>query len=243
METLFEKIGNNRTLSQEIEKKIETAILEKKLVPGQKLPTEKELCEMFGVSRTALREALQMLSARGLLYIRKGSGVFVNDFSPRHISRQMRLYLDLNFNKNDVLHLAHVRQMIEPLNARLAAKHRTRQQLEVLEDNLERFRNPEAGPDELAHLDVEFHLNIANATGNPIIPLMMDPVFSLFSKVKVLIVKDLKIRGEFSYRHHRSIFEMIKQKNQDGAFEEMTKHLRRAERDMKLLFKHLEERD
>ncbi|RMD92070.1 MAG: FadR family transcriptional regulator, partial [Calditrichaeota bacterium] len=88
MNDLFSRIGNHRTLSQEIEHKIETAILEKKLIAGQKLPTEKELCEMFGVSRTALREALQMLSARGLLYIKKGSGVFVNDFSARHVSRQ-----------------------------------------------------------------------------------------------------------------------------------------------------------
>lgn len=238
----FERIGNNRTLSQEIEQKIETAIREKKLVAGQKLPTEKELGEMFGVSRTALREALQMLSARGLVTIRKGSGVFVNNFSPDHASKQMRLYLDLNFDKDYVLHVAHLRQIIEPINAKLAAQNRTDEQLAILEKNLEKFRDHEQTPEELASLDVDFHRNIAHATGNPIIPIMMDPVFSLFAKIKVLIVKDLKIKGEFAYNHHKSIFNMIKLQNGQGAFEAMEKHLERAEQDMLLLFKHLNEK-
>lgn len=240
MDALFKNIGTNRTLSQKIEQKIEAAIREKKLVPGQKLPTEKELCSMFGVSRTALREALQMLSARGLLSIRKGSGVFVNNFSPAHASKQISLYLDLNFDKGYVLHLAHVRQLVEPNNARLAAENRTAQQLAVLRENLEHFRDHERSPQELASLDVAFHLNIAAATGNPIIPIMMDPVFSLFSKVKVLIVQDLQIKGNLSYNHHKNIFQMIERQDGEGAFQAMVKHLQRAERDMKVLFEHLD---
>jgi GntR family transcriptional repressor for pyruvate dehydrogenase complex len=60
MNQMFPKIGNAKTLSQEVQLKIEQAIRDRKLLPGDKLPTEKELCEMFEVSRTALREALQM---------------------------------------------------------------------------------------------------------------------------------------------------------------------------------------
>ncbi|NJK97425.1 MAG: FadR family transcriptional regulator, partial [Bacteroidales bacterium] len=66
MDEIFEKIGTTQTLSQKIERKIEEAIRQKKLINGTKLPSEKELCEKFAVSRTALREALRRLSARGL---------------------------------------------------------------------------------------------------------------------------------------------------------------------------------
>ncbi len=238
---MFERIGANRTLSQEIEQKIENAIREKKLVAGEKLPTEKELGAMFGVSRTALREALQMLSARGLVSIRKGSGVFINNFTTDHASRQMSIYLDLNFDKNYVLHLTHVRRMVEPENARLAAQNRSDEALAILERNLESFRDHEMKADELAKLDVDFHLNIARATENPIIPIMMDPVFSIFYKVKVLIVEDLKIKGSSAYDHHKAIFERIQRQDAPGAFDAMTAHLKAAEKDMQSLFQHLDE--
>ncbi|MEZ4765121.1 MAG: GntR family transcriptional regulator [Calditrichia bacterium] len=61
MNDIFKTIGSPRTLSQEVVRTIEENILNKKLMPGQKLPTEKELGEMFGVSRIALREAMQVL--------------------------------------------------------------------------------------------------------------------------------------------------------------------------------------
>ncbi|GAH09025.1 unnamed protein product [marine sediment metagenome] len=72
MEDIFQNIGSQQTLSQKIERTLETAIREKKLPIGSKLPTEHEMCKSFGVSRTALREALHRLSARGLINIQKG---------------------------------------------------------------------------------------------------------------------------------------------------------------------------
>ena len=67
VDNIFHKIGSKITLSQRIERTIETAIREKKILVGDKLPTEREMCESFGVSRTALREALRRMSARGLI--------------------------------------------------------------------------------------------------------------------------------------------------------------------------------
>ena len=71
MQDLFTKIGTGLTLSQKIERKVEEAIRDKKLIPGTKMPSEKELCTQFAVSRTALREALRRLSDRGLIDIKK----------------------------------------------------------------------------------------------------------------------------------------------------------------------------
>ena len=140
MATLFDKIGPELTLSQQVEEKIEEVILQKKILPGEKLPTENELCSMFGVSRTALREALQMLSARGLISIRKGSGIYVNLYSMEEVLKPMQLYFELNFSRDSIRHFVDIRKMIEPEVARRAAENRSEEDAEELQsifNNLE----------------------------------------------------------------------------------------------------------
>ena len=132
MSAVFEKIGKDFTLSQEIEQKIEKAILEKQFKAGEKLPTEKELCEMFGVSRTALREALQMLCSRGLIHVKKGSGIYVQDYSPANVVRPMQMYLELNFDRNFLKHIITVRKILEPQIAGLAAINRTQSDIDCI---------------------------------------------------------------------------------------------------------------
>ncbi len=237
---IFKNIGSSRTLGQEIVKTIEENILNKRLLPGQKLPTEKELCEMFGVSRTALREALQMLSARGLIKIRKGSGIYVNDLSEIDASKNMSLFLELNFDERLALHLVHVRQIIEPENARMAARNRTEEDLMVLERNLIEFSNPNISAERHAQLDLEFHQKIADATGNPVVALIMIPVFNLMPKIKAMIVDVVKhnqIQNAMNY--HEIIFNKIKAQDEAGACQAMKDHLIIAEQDTRLLIQTL----
>ena len=242
MQNIFKKIGSPLTLSKEIELKIEGAIRQKKLQVGQRLPSEKELCAMFGVSRTALREALRMLSARGLVTIRKGDGIYVSDYSAFHASKPMSLYLELKFDKSYVLHLAHIRQMIEPQIAMLAATNRTEDDLINLENNLKEFNKEDNDFKKIASLDLEFHLKIAKASANPLIPLVMDPLYSLLPKIKTLIVEKVKHRNSNNaIYYHQKIFDKIKIQDEQGAFEMMKQHLEIAEKDAKALLKTLEQ--
>lgn len=244
MQDIFGKIDKPFTLSQEIELKIEEAIRQKKLEPGQKLPSEKDLCVMFGVSRTALREALRMLSARGLLNVKKGDGIYINNFSSTHASKPMSLYLELQFDKDYVMHLVHVRQMIEPHIAMLAAKNRTDEDLKKIEFNLKKFSDRDQDAQQLAQLDVEFHTAITQASGNPLIPLIMDPLFSMLPKVKALIVSHLKkVKSDNAPNYHQKIFDKIKKQDEKGAFDAMKSHLEIAERDSLLLIKSLNDHD
>lgn len=241
MNEIFKTIGSPRTLGQEIVKTIEENILNKRLLPGQKLPTEKELCELFGVSRTALREALQMLSAKGLVSIKKGSGIYVNDFSILDANQNTDLYLALNFDKDYALHLVHIRQTMEPENARLAAANRTDEHLALINQNLLEYSDKNIGSERHAILDLEFHKKIAEATDNPLISLMMNPLFNLMPKIKALIVDKVKhniIQNPLHY--HSRIFECIKNRDESGAFAAMKEHLRIAETDTLMLIKALE---
>lgn len=236
MQELFGKIGKNLTLSEEIELKIEDSIRQKKLEPGQKLPSEKELGAMFGVSRTAVREALRMLSARGLLNVRKGDGVYINAFSSSLASKPMSLYLELQFDSDSILHLVHLRQLIEPNIARLAAQKRTREDLAGFQMNLAAFSDRTQDADQLAQLDVEFHSLIALSCHNPLIPLIMDPLFSMLPRVKALIVNHLqKTHSDNAPNYHKKIFDMIQLQDAEGAFSAMQEHLKIAERDSLLL--------
>ena len=224
MENLFPKIGSSKTLSQEIECKIEELIITKKIIPGQKLPTEKELCEMFAVSRTALREALQMLSARDLITIRKGSGMYVNEFNHHNATKSLRFYLDFKFNKEYMLHVVNVRHLFEPLIARLAARNRNQEDLEYLLANIEKLKVTDDVAEE-SILDRNFHSRIAEATANPVISLMVDPIYRLMPRIKALIYAEVDAAKGSAVEYHQKIYEAIRDHDEDGAFEIVSKHL------------------
>ena len=230
MDTLFAKVGSTLTLSQRVEKRIEEVIRQKKILPGEKLPTEKELCEMFAVSRTALREALRMLSGRGLITIRKGSGIYVNDYSAANAIKPMSLFLELNFDKDLISHVIHVRQMLEPQIARMAASHRTEEDLRALNHNLKKF--VECRIDDYrreGELDREFHLLLAKASGNPIIPVMAEPIFRLMPKIRTLVYAHVDHAKSAALEFHQKLVEAIRDKDEDRAEQAMIRHLGLAE--------------
>ncbi|MBN2013184.1 FadR family transcriptional regulator [candidate division KSB1 bacterium] len=216
--------------------KIEDGIRQRKLVKGQKLPTEKVLCESFGVSRTALREALRSLSARGLVTIRKGDGIYVNDFSHSHANKPMSIYLELKFDRKYAIHLVQVRQMMEPQIAMMAARNRTDEDIRAFETNLAAFNAAEVDSALIANLDLEFHKQISRACANPLIPVIMDPVLGMMPRIKTLIVSRLKhTNSENAVNYHQVIFDHIKAQDEQGAFNAMTQHLKIAENDARKL--------
>lgn len=230
MSALFPKIGNSQTLSQEIVAKIEAVIRQKKVLPAEKLPTEKELCRMFGVSRTALREALQMLSARGLISIRKGSGIYVNDYSSLHVIEPMNLFLELNLDRDYILYVMEVRKMFEPTIARLAALNRNADDLRKLTLNLQKLQ--QSPPDDCVRqgqIDRDFHLIIANACRNPIIPLMVTPIFQLMPKIRSLVYAKVTSAQSEAVDYHQRIAMKIRDRDPEGAYQAMVAHLQRAE--------------
>ncbi|MGH1364093.1 MAG: FadR/GntR family transcriptional regulator [Calditrichia bacterium] len=233
MDTIFNQIGSQRTLGQEIVRQIEKSIREKKLQAGQKLPTEKELCAMFGVSRTALREALQILSARGLITIRKGSGMFVNDFTTDHASKPMSLYLELNFDSSYVLHITDLRQIMEPEAARLAALNHSEADIVYLRKNLQDYLDNQDDVEKRALLDLQFHTRIMEASGNPLLPLMMEPIYSQMPRIKTLVVSKVPHDpGQDAFDYHSGIVDCIEARNPKKAHKAMVEHMQMARDDV-----------
>ncbi|MFN8209031.1 MAG: FadR/GntR family transcriptional regulator, partial [Bacteroidales bacterium] len=208
---------------------IESAIREKKLPVGSKLPTERELCESFGVSRTALREALRRLSARGLIRIQKGSGMVVTGINIKDAISTLNLYYDLKFDRNLIKQIIEVRYIFEPEISKLAAKRRTPDDLADLQRSLNEFR--ECNPDNTqmeADLDNRFHLIIAKATHNPIVQISMEPIYSLLPRMRSLFYANIEGEKDITLRYHQELFDAIKAQDGEKAFATTEKQLTRT---------------
>jgi len=230
MDNIFENIGSKQTLSQKIERTIENAIREKKLPVGSKLPTERELCESFGVSRTALREALRRLSARGLINIQKGSGMYVSEIKIEDAINSLNLYYDLKFDNNLLSQFIEVRRLFEPEIVKLAAKNRSEEDLIELEKNLIEFE--ECNPDNTqmeADIDNKFHLTIAKSTRNPIMQITMEPIYSLLPRMRNYIYANIEGEKENTMKSHRDLLNAIRDQNTDKAYAIMTLQLARTQ--------------
>jgi len=230
---VFRKIGQVQTLSQTIVYELQKAILEKEFKPGDKLPSEAELCDLFGVSRTAIREALQVLSSKGLIRIKKGNGTFVTKYSIDDATRSLNFYLQLNFDVETALNYFNVRLVVEPYNARLAARNSTPALVESLEHNLQQMKNAN-DLYERSRIDGEFHLLIAEASDNDIIPLIMQPVIQLMPRIKEMVDTQLKVESRTEVEHQKLI-DCIREGDEDGAEAVMLDQLTLAKQDVETL--------
>ncbi|MBT3631562.1 MAG: FadR family transcriptional regulator [Candidatus Marinimicrobia bacterium] len=226
----YSKVGNTETLSNKIQSEIEKSILQKKFIPGDKLPTEKEMCEMFGVSRTALREALQMLSIQGLITIRKGSGIYVSEYNSSHAIKPMSRYLEMNLDSELIIQVVEVRKMFEPQIAWMAARNRNEADVKFLEKNLSDLKKSDALDSAYqGEIDQNFHLRICEATKNPIIALQMDPIFRLMPRIRTIVYSTVDNALSEAVDFHQKIFDAIQDQDAEGAREAMMGHLAVAE--------------
>ncbi len=228
MDDIFSKIGTSQTLSQKIERRIEEAIRQQKLIPGNKLPSEKELCALFAVSRTALREALRRLSARGLIEIKKGSGMYVSEISIEDAVKSLNLYYDLKFDSNLIAQMIEMRSLFEPQIAMLAARNRSEEDIKGLRQNIIDLQ--ECNPDNTqleADTINQFHTNLAKATNNPMVIVSMEPIFSLLPRLRNFMYANIDGEKEFTLTAQQKILEAVERKEEKAARDGMAALLKR----------------
>jgi DNA-binding FadR family transcriptional regulator len=152
------------TLGSQIANKLLNKIRSDGLTPGTRLPSEQAMATHFGVSRVVLREAIAQLKADGLLTTRKGSGTFVSKVALPQAAQGDPL---LERSVESLLNLIEVRRGLESETAALAAARHTPGHLAKIEHAFRRIDEAMAGGSDGVEEDVQFHLAIAAATGNP----------------------------------------------------------------------------
>jgi len=214
-----EQIGfaplKKRRYSDQIADVIRERILKERLRNGTSLPSEQELAQEFQVSRSVVREALRILEISGLVNVKKGpsGGIFVSDGYHKPIRKSLKHMVALGDVSID--HLFDVRLLIEPYIAREAAIHATDKDLKTLESVLEDSAAHMADPVVLKKNNLNFHLLLARASGNPLFAVLLESVF------EALIESSLDFFDSDLERHfhkaHEVILEFIRQKKPQEA--------------------------
>jgi GntR family transcriptional repressor for pyruvate dehydrogenase complex len=177
---MFRKARQNR-IFQDIVEQIQDAIIQDKLKPGDRLPAERELKEMFGASRGTLREALRILEQKGLITIKTGvtGGAVVNALTTDQVSETLDLLI--RYQKVSLKDLAEFREGVEGLVAGLAAERAKSEDITTLEKLLaEAKTHLDHGIshwDEFIQVDNDLHLTLAHIAGNPIYESVLITVY------------------------------------------------------------------
>lgn len=164
-------------LPMAIAQKIKMMIVERNMKPGDRLPTENELAELFDVSRSTLREAMKFLRAENVVAIRQGSGTFVS--AGTGIGEDP-LGLHFTNQKSLLQNLLETRMLIEPQIAVLAVQRATPQDIRNLEHLVKKMEEIEVNSKETAEMDVQFHTALAECTHNDVlirvVPIINDSI-------------------------------------------------------------------
>jgi GntR family transcriptional repressor for pyruvate dehydrogenase complex len=219
----LEAIPRNKVY-QEVAKQLERHITEE-LKPGDRLPAERELVQMLGVSRGSVRDAIRSLELTGLLEPRQGVGTVICD--RRNVSVNPLAHALVEQRKM-VAELIDVRKVIEPSLAGRAATHVTGDEIsdmkDILDRQAEKVRAGELGIEE----DSEFHYAIALASGNSVFLKVVDVLMDLLRETRERSLQG-EGRQDKSLAAHRRILLALEKGDSAGAEDAMRRHLQEIE--------------
>ncbi len=216
-------------LYEQIVQQIEESVLKGALKPGDQLPPERELAERFGVSRTAVREAVKALREKGLVEAYTGRGTFVTDGTSQAIRQSLDLLVKIG-QTDGSLHLAEVREILEPEIAALAATRAEEQHLTTMREAVATMDRSLREPDAYIEADLDFHLSLAEAAANPLILSLIDSIVGLLreQRMRIFKVKGGPERGQY---HHKRILEAVERRDREMARAAMRAHLTQIHED------------
>ena len=220
----FEAVRKGK-LYEEVARQIESFILEK-LKPGDKLPAERELAEMFSVSRSSIRDAIRSLQSMGLVEPRQGVGTVVCEITADAVINPLANVLGRK--RQMVTELLDVRKMLEPPLAARAASHASAEELAEMEEILRRQQEKVARGENTVEEDSEFHYAIAMASDNSIVLKVLDMLMDLLRETRE---RSLQVEGrsQKSLDGHRRILSAIKRHDSEAAQNAMRRHIEDVE--------------
>jgi GntR family transcriptional regulator, transcriptional repressor for pyruvate dehydrogenase complex len=214
----------------EVAAQIQRLISDGRLGPGDRLPPERELAEVFGVSRGSVRDAIRILEAQGLVEARHGEGTVVRQIPIDSIVTPLARALAAG--KDETADLFDMRKMLEPPVVRAAALRATDEDVRELEHILDRQAERIAAGEMALEEDRAFHYRLAVAAKNRAVLRTVDVLMDLLleSRVRSLAAEG---RARKSLEGHRRIMEAIRRRDADGAAAAMRAHIEEIEMALK----------
>ncbi|MEJ2134494.1 MAG: FadR/GntR family transcriptional regulator [Desulfofustis sp.] len=215
----------NERLSKTVADDLQRKIIREKLKVGARLPTEPELMEEYGVSRTVVREAAACLVSRGVVDVRPRRGMTVREPDGKGLAET--LVAQLQMSKVSLPQLLQVRSVLEAAIVELAAAQRTAEDLDRLHDNLESMKASDLDRHEAIKVDLEFHDLLAAATHNPFFTLVSRPITELLYSIYINKSGYMSFQS-LTTAEHEAVVDAIVDKDPAGAVLAIQKHLDRV---------------
>jgi GntR family transcriptional regulator, transcriptional repressor for pyruvate dehydrogenase complex len=220
---------SSSSLYEQLAQRIRQAIIDGTIKTGDRLPNERDLAKQYGVSRTVVREAIKTLKQEGLVEVRPGLGSFAVNATGEALKQTFNLMMSFG-HENTLADIVEIREILEPHIAAIAAQRAT-------EDDVARMEQAIALMEE--HIDIiekyteedhNFHLALARATQNSIIPRLIASIVDLLQELRkrIALVDGARERGQ---THHQNIVEAIRNKDSEAARAAMTDHLAQVRQD------------
>ena len=223
--SIFSVVGDKPRLVEMVVRNITQLIVDSQLEPGAKLPPEAKLAERAGVSRTVVREALQVLTGKGLTETRHGIGTIVRARGGGQITDHISMMLHMNEMTLDNLH--QVRSLMEVEIAGIAASQATAEEVRELKLRVDRLEQDVGDAAAYVSSDGEFHNYLASISHNPMFIILLNSVRGILTQVRTSIAQypELYLKG---VADHREIMERVDARDSEGARQVMRRHLNRA---------------
>lgn len=220
----FSQIGNLSTTVAAITQ-IEVLIRRGELRPGDRMPPERELAELLGVSRPTVREALRALSILGIVRSRHGSGNYLGSLDEQALQEPLRWLLTLSLPAQDVDAVLEFRTVLESGLARLAAERISDEALVRLRDLLAEL-DAAKSDEEVLRADMMMHGVIAEEASNPMLLWMLNAAVELNVAARSRTVRVPGVKGKVA-ADQRAIVEALERRDGNEAAEAMWRHLKR----------------
>lgn len=221
-------------LYEQVATLIEQNIANQKILPGGRLDSVEQLAKNFSVGRSAIREALTSLQAKGILEIRQGEGTFVRKLTAEDITLHVP---NTAFSMQDLKQIFEVRKVLELGLIENAATRRTTEQLQIMHQAIEKMAHALTNAEESSDADLLFHTTLAEAANNSLLVSMVQNVSKPIS-AQIKHTRELLAHSNVNalielHNEHLAILDALEKSDAEKAKTAMANHLATVE---KLLF-------
>lgn len=196
--------------------------IRKKVKPGGKLPSEREIAKMLEVGRSSVREALQILSERGIIEKVPGKGNFLKEDFSGKLTGNLKKLLP-TFDIDSSIDLLEFRRAIESENAYLTAQRRTEETLAQLRQSIDELKLCVATEKSIIVPDMAFHHAIAHGTQNSVLASVYDSMVDYFKKVRIEMAIEDDVEKAIEY--HMGMLEAISNRDAEKSSSLMRSHI------------------
>lgn len=231
-----------KKISVQIAEQIRRSIMSGEFAPGDRLPPERELAEMFGVSRPSVREALKVLGSSGLVEVLQGGGTTVKSLMEQGSGNTLGEMIRVEQER--ALDVIEVRKCMESWTAYFAAQRALPEDLRRMEEIIDGMRQNLELLQPSEDLDANFHLAVARATHNIVWLHLMQNIFDAMKEFQRGVWRAIYLTTKDQHQlfsHHQAVYQAINNRDAERARTLMLEHLGFAEDRSNLYLKKLRE--